>query len=140
MAKHDWITKDPTWKALSLILAIVLWITVHNIRETPEDVPFATKNTTTFTNLPVLAVSGGADVRNARIVPDQVTVKVSGPDDIIAGLQKSQIRASVNLTSIDSAQGLHLNVDVSMPPGVALDKIDPLYVSVTISPPTNGPP
>jgi YbbR domain-containing protein len=136
MPNRDWITKDFTWKLLSLILAVALWITIHDLRETPEAVvPFATVNTITFTNLPVSAVSTSADVHNAQVVPNLISVKVSGPSDIMAGLQKNEIHAMVNLTGIDSARGLRLNVDVSTPPGVAVGEIDPPRVSVTISPP-----
>jgi YbbR domain-containing protein len=136
MPNRDWITTDLTWKLLSLILAVALWITIHKLREAPEAVvPFATVNTITFTNLPVLAVSTSADVHNAQIVPNLISVKVSGPSDIMAGLQKNEIHAMVNLTGIDSARGLRLNLDVSTPPGVAVGEIDPPRVSVTISPP-----
>ena len=138
MANREWITKDLTWKLFSLILAVGLWITIHNLRETPEAAvtPFATVSTITFTNVPVLAVSASADVHSAQIVPDLIAVKVSGPSDAIAILQLNKVHATVNLTGIDSVRGLRLNVDVSAPAGVALDTIDPSKVSVTISPPT----
>jgi len=136
MANRDWIIKDFTWKLLSLILAVVLWFTIHDVRETPEAVvPFATVNTLTFTNLPVFAVSSSADVHNAQIIPSVIAVKVSGPSDIMAGLQRSQVHAVVNLTGIDVARRLRRNVDVSLPPGVALGAVDPPEVSVTILPP-----
>ena len=72
MPNREWMTKDLTWKLFSLILAVGLWITIHNLRETPEAAvtPFATVTTVTFTNLPVLAVSASADVHNAQIVPN----------------------------------------------------------------------
>ncbi len=134
MANRDWITNDLGWKLFSLILAVALWITVHNIRETPEAVtPFATVNTVIFTNLPVLAVSASADVRAARIVPDVITVKLSGPSNVMAVLQENRVHATVDLTGIDSARHFPRRVDVSPPPGVALDKIDPPEVSVTIT-------
>jgi YbbR domain-containing protein len=137
MAKREWITRDLTWKLFSLILAVGLWITIHNLRETPEAVvPFATMNTATFTNLPVLAVSASADVHNAQLVPNVVAVKVSGPSDIMAGLQKSDIHVLMNLTGLDSARYLRRSMNVSMPPGVTLDRIDPPEISVTISPTT----
>ena len=138
MPKRDWIAKDLTWKLFSLILAVGLWITIHNLRETPEVAvtPFATVSTVTFTNLPVLAVSASADVHSAQVVPNVVTVKLSGPSDVIAVLQSNKVHAMVNLTGIDTASGSRLNVDVSAPPGAALDTVDPPKVSVTIAPPT----
>jgi YbbR domain-containing protein len=135
MSQRDWITRDLTWKLFSLILAVALWITIHNLRETPEAVaPFATITAVTYTNLPVLAVSAGADVHNAQIVPNVVAVRVSGPSDLMAGFQKSDIHVLMNLTGLDSAHLLRRNVDVSVPPGVTLDRISPAEVSVTILP------
>jgi len=138
MSNRDWMTKDLTWKLFSLILAVGLWITIHNLRETPEAAitPFATVTTVTFTNVPVLAVSTSADVHSAKMVPNIVTVKVSGPSDLMAVLQANKLRATVNLTGIDAVHGLPLSVDVSAPPGVTPDAIDPPRVNVTISPPT----
>ncbi|HEV2435119.1 MAG TPA: CdaR family protein [Verrucomicrobiae bacterium] len=138
MPKREWMTKDLTWKLFSLILAVGLWITIHDLRETPEVAvsPFATVSAVTFTNLPVLAVSANADVHSAQIVPDVVTVKLSGPSDVIAVLQSNKVHAIVNLTGIDTASGSRLNVDVAAPPGAALDTVDPPKVSVTVRPPT----
>ena len=138
MPKREWMTKDLTWKLFSLILAVGLWITIHNLRDTPEVAvsPFATVSAVTFTNLPVLAVSANADVHSAQIVPDVVTVKLSGPSDAIAVLQSNKVHAIVNLTGIDTASGSRLDVYISAPPGVALDTVDPPKVSVTIRPAT----
>jgi len=137
MPNRDWITKDLTWKLFSLILAVGLWITIHNLRETPEVVtPFATVRTVTFTNLSVLAVSVNADVHSAQVVPNMVAVKLSGPSEIMAVLEENKVHASVNLTGIDAASGLHLPVDVSAPPGVAVDEIDPPKVGVSFLSPT----
>jgi len=137
MPKRDWIAKDLTWKLFSLILAVGLWITFHNLRETPEVVtPFATVRTVTFTNLSVLAVSVNADVHSAQVVPNMVAVKLSGPSEIMAVLEENKVHASVNLTGIDAASGLHLPVDVSAPPGVAVDEIDPPKVGVSFLSPT----
>ncbi|MGP8021340.1 MAG: CdaR family protein [Limisphaerales bacterium] len=137
MPKRDWVAKDLTWKLFSLILAVALWITIHNLRETPEAAdPFATVTAMTYTNLPVLAVSAGADVHNAQIVPNLVAVEISGPSDIMAGLQKGDVHVLMNLTGLDSARLLRRNVDVSVPPGVTLDRVSPTEVSVTILPAT----
>lgn len=138
MAKRDWITKDLGWKLFSLVLAAAVWIAIRrDITESPATVlPFASEETVVFTNLPVYAVSASADVHNAQIGPTTVAVQLSGPSEIMAVLEENKIHAIVNLTGINVARGLRLPVDVSAPPGVAVNKVDPPRVGVTFSPPT----
>lgn len=137
MARYDWITKDFRWKLFSLILAVASWIAIRrNIGGTPATViPFASMETVPFTNLTVTAVSASADVHNAQIVPKIVAVRLSGPSEIMTILGENRVHAYVNLTGIDAASGLRLPVDVSVPPGVTIDKIAPSKVSVTFSSP-----
>lgn len=132
MAKRKWITEDFNWKFFSVILAVVVWLTVHNnIRDEPVmSGLLAVQNI--FTNVPVSAVSASAGVHDVRVVPDTVSVTVSGAFDLIAVLQTNRLHAIVNLTGIDSAHDLKRHVDVAMPLGVTLLNVDPPEVTVTI--------
>src|SRR5271155_1543880 len=124
MAKREWITVDFGWKLFSVFLAVVIWLTVHKIRDEPEaSADLGGGNT--YGDLPVLVVSATADVHDARIVPNKVDVKVSGPSGIMETLQANKIHAFVNLTGIDSAHDLQRAVEVSLPRGVMLISIDP---------------
>ena len=89
----------------------------------------------TFDNLPVLVVSSASDVRNFRVAPGTVAVKVSGSSEVMADLQASQIHAMVDLTDIQSAGDLRRRVDVSTPPGVTLVTVNPDQVDVIVPPP-----
>jgi len=128
---RDWLTKDFGWKLFSVFLAVVIWLTVHKIREEPE-ASTASGVGITYGDLPVLVVSATADVHDVRIVPGKVDVKVSGPSDIMGTLQANRIHAFVNLTGIDSAHNLQRAVEVSLPRGVMLISIDPPQLIVTI--------
>ena len=133
---RDWITKDLGWKLFSLFLAVAIWLTVHKIYEEPGVAPgLVTGNTVTFGNLPVLIVSAAQDVRDFRVAPLTVKVTVSGSADDMARLQANQVRATVDLTDIESAADLHRVVDVSAPPGVTLVNVDP--PKVMVFPPPN---
>ena len=76
---RDWITKDLAWKLFSLILAVA---TLADRPQHSRDagsrgrIPLPRSSTVTFANLPVLVVSASADVRDAQVVPNTVTVKV----------------------------------------------------------------
>ena len=130
---RDWVTKDLGWKLFSLFLALAIWLTVHKIYEEPKTASGpAVGDTVTFGNLPVLVVSTASDVRDFRVAPATVAVKVSGPPEIMADLQANQIHAMVDLTDIQSAGDLRRQVDVSTPPGVTLVMVNPIQVDVIV--------
>ncbi len=132
---RDLLVKDLPWKLFSLFLALVLWLTVDRIyreAQTPE-VPLA-GSVVTFESLPVLIVSTASDVRFFRVIPSTVSIKVSGPPEIMAGLQASQVRPMVDLTEIGDVKDLNRRVDVSTPAGVTLISVTPAKVGVILPP------
>jgi len=138
---RDWVTKDFSWKLFSLFLALAIWLTVHKIYEEPKIASgFAVGDTVTFGNLPVLVVSTASDVRDFRVAPATVVVKVSGPHEVMADLQANQIHVMVDLTNIPSARDLRQRVDVSTPPRVTLVSVDPPKVGVIVPPPPDNKP
>jgi YbbR domain-containing protein len=141
MAMRDWATKDLSWKLFSLFLALAIWLTVHKIYEEPKTASGpVVGDTVTFGNLPVLVVSKASDVRDFRVAPATVAVKVRGPHETMADLQANQIHAIVDLTDIPSTRDSRLPVDVSTPPGVTLVSVDPPKVGVIVPPPPNKKP
>jgi YbbR domain-containing protein len=132
---RDLFIKDWGWKLFSLFLAVVIWLTVHKIIEEPKESAASAANPVTYGNLPVLIVASASDVHLYRVVPDNISVTVSGSPEAIAVLQANQIRVTVDLTDIESAKNLPRRVDVSVPDGIELVSVDPAKVSVIIPPP-----
>ena len=95
---RDWLTKDIGWKIFSVILALVIWLTVHKIYEEPGATT-ARARENTYGDLPVLVVSESADVRDFRVAPATVSVTVSGPPEAMSTLQANEIRATVDVTT-----------------------------------------
>jgi YbbR-like protein len=134
----DWMTKDFWWKLFSLVLAVVIWLTVYKIREEPVVPASVVGVPLTYGSLPVLVVSAASDVRDFRVLPGTVAVKVSGPAEVMAVLQANQIHPVVDLTDIASARNLKRRVEISMPPGVTLVSVEPAEVGVVFPPETDG--
>jgi YbbR domain-containing protein len=132
---RDLFIKDWGWKLFSLFLAVAIWLTVHRILQgSNESESRVTGSPVTYGNLPVLIVASASDVHLYRVVPDNVSVTVSGSPDAIAVLQANQIRVTVDLTDIESAKNLSRRVDVSVPSGIELFSVDPPKVGVIIPP------
>ena len=129
---RDWFVKDFHWKAFSLLMAIGIWLTVRKEAETPTaHGPSLTKNI--YGDVPVLAVSGDANVSKAQLNPQTVNITVSGPADTMGDLNASQIHAFVNLSGLSTAQNLPRDIDISLPAGVNVVDVEPPQVSVTIT-------
>jgi hypothetical protein len=132
---NDWMTKDFWWKLFSMVLAVVIWVTVYKIREEPGVPAAVTGVPLTYGSLPVLVFSAASDVRDFRVQPGTVSVKVSGPADVMAVLQANQIHPVVNLTDITGGgRNLKRRVEVSTPPGVTLVSVEPAEVGILFPP------
>lgn len=129
------LTKDLGWKLFSLFLALAIWLTVHQLDEESAALPLtAAGSVVTFENLPVFVISTASDVRDFRVAPGTVSVTVSGPTNVMDGLEVSQVRPMVDLTGIAAAKDLNRRVEVSTPPGVTLVSVIPNHVGVILPP------
>ena len=126
--------KDWGWKLFSLLLAASIWLTVHNVIEPKNSTGVHVGSTLTYGNLPVFIVASAADVHLYHVLPDTVSVTVSGSPEAIAVLQANQIRATVDLTGVDAGKDLKRRVDVSAPSGITLISVEPATVGVLIPP------
>ncbi len=134
-AFRAWLVDDVGWKIFSLILAVAIWLTVHRIlMESALPIANTGGSTLTYGNLPVLVVAAASDVHLYRVAPETVKVTVSGSPEIISVLQANQIRATVDLTGIDSARDLKRSVDVAVPSGVTVVSVEPAKVGVIVPP------
>jgi YbbR domain-containing protein len=136
MTMRHRITKDFLWKLFSLVLAVVIWLTIHkNLERQGATVAPAAGGELTYDDLPVLVVSSAANVHDFRVKPATVVVTVSGPPKVIDVLQANQIRAIVDLTGIEPTHDSSQPVNISMPPGVTLVSVKPPEVKVIAPPP-----
>ena len=138
---RDLFIKDWGWKLFSLFLAAAIWFTInHILNESNAPASSAAGVPLIYGSLPVSIVSTTEDVHLYRVVPDNVSVTVSGSPETIGKLQGNQICVTVDLTNIVVANDVKLPVDVSVPPGVALVSVKPQNVSVIAPPPLEKKP
>jgi len=125
-------------KLFSLALAILFWITVSFAIQQKEGLPTPALSATTvarrFFNIPVVAVSSASDVRNFKVSPEQVEVKVQGEVPIIENLEGKDLRALVDLTGVETNGNFRRPIEISAPAGVTLLRVLPQEVQVTPPP------
>jgi len=130
---RDWFTNDIYWKGFSIFMALGIWLTVHKFSGEGAPTPGLLSVQNTYTNVPVSVVSGSEDVHTVRVVPNVVTVAVSGSSDAMAAFDSDRIHAFVNLTGADVAQEMRRRVEVATPPRVTILSINPPTVTVAAS-------
>lgn len=128
------LSRDPGWKLLSLVLAVVVWFTVRTLsRETLSTArPLESWATRTFDDIPVLVVSAAGDVREFRVQPASAQITVSGQPAVLNALQPRDIRVMVDLTDIETSRDLRKRLDVSVPAGVTVVRVVPTEVRVIV--------
>ena len=135
---RDFLTKDISWKVLSLGLAIGIWITIRSVSpgSNPQvgGDPFGSWETYTFTNLPVLALATAGDVRAYKVIPETVNVTIRARPEVLARLSRTEIPVYVDLTGIEAAQSLRRRVQASPPPAVYVDSVTPKEVRIVAPP------
>jgi hypothetical protein len=122
------VTKDFWLKLFSLALATLIWLTVW----------FSTHGETTTS--PWLALLGRPPDESVLTVPihvpggtcdpAEVTVTLRGDQRILKSLKPQNIRAEVDLTGVQSANGLVRPVEIILPKGIFYTRVEPEEVAV----------
>ena len=137
--------RDFWLKLFSVVLAVLIWMTVYLFairREVP--VPAPLKNAVVedqdhvFYNIPVLVMSAASDVRDFKVSPSTVTIRVRGDakkvqeieDKLRDDPQARDIRALVDLTGIEPAQGMKKKIAVTTPPDITFELAEPDQVEI----------
>lgn len=133
---HNLVTKDFWLKLFSLALAILIWLTVKfSISGEAPTSPWLALIGRSPDEM-VVTVPVRVPVVNGRtfsVDPTNVVVTLHGDPKLLKG-REQDIRALVDPTGIEAADGLMRPVELVLPPGIAYTHLDPKEVSVGVSP------
>lgn len=120
---RNYILKDYKLKALSLVLAAMLWVAISYIGESKMTV-----------SVPISMENLRKDFMLEKLDTDSVLVTINGPISILKNLRARDIRVAVNLSGAkEGAQVLALAKDnVTVPKGVKVEEVKPDYVALEI--------
>jgi len=130
--------QDWGWKLFSLLLAVIIWFTVHGILQESTQAPAAGDTSrVTYGSVAVEIVSSQADVREYRPLQPTVSVTVSGDPEIIGTLQANQIHGLIHLDDLANVNTAKQRVEISVPAGITVVSIKPESIGVIAPPPAN---
>jgi YbbR domain-containing protein len=125
---RDIILRNFGWKLFSFVLAVIIWLTIKALSSEQG------QTEKMFVNLPVQIVSGTADVRAFTVEPNIARVTVKGRPGVINRLAEREIRVLVDVSSADFNQSFRRHVDVAVPNGITVVRIEPTEVQITPPP------
>ena len=130
------VAKDFWLKLFSFALAILIWFTVRVISgETTASPWLALLGRAPDENVITIPVRIPAKNGQSFIAnPPEVQVTLRGDPKIIKNLRKQDVRAEVDSSGIESANGMIKPVEIILPPGVAYTRLAPEEVEVHDSP------
>lgn len=117
-----WLLKNIEIKIFSLFLAIILWVYVASgqnpIVENYIDVSLTVKNLEE--NLAI------------KEIPDNISIGVKGPRDVLSNLSSNQIAGIIDLINITEAGNYKLQIETEVPQRVKVTRIIPSEIKVEI--------
>ncbi len=129
------VVKDFWLKLFSLALAVLIWLTVRSISGEGTSSPWLAligrPSDETVLSVPVHLPSGTTQKFSA--LPAEVQVTLRGDRQLLKTLTAQNIRAEVDLTGIESANGLLRPVEIILPKGIFYTRLDPDEVEVQVS-------
>ena len=82
------------------------------------------------TALPVVVLSSAEDVRSVRVNPKEVDVTVRGEPKFLKELRGRDVRVLIDLTGIPAAHDMRMRVEVTLPAGLSLVRVNPEEVQI----------
>jgi YbbR domain-containing protein len=126
---RDLVTHNPWQKFFSLLLAALIWSTVHfGIGQDPR-VEDASGNRRSYQNIPITVLTTASDLNRYQVSPTTVSLTLRGSPEILDQLHPSELEVYVNLTE-NSPLRMKRRIHVNVPPGLQVVLMQPEEVQV----------
>jgi YbbR domain-containing protein len=121
--------EDLWLKLFSLVLAILVWLTV-----TVASRRGGGTEGRILSNVPLTVLASTDGIHNLEVSPREVEVTVRGDPITVDALQRSDIKAVVDITGVTAARDLRQRIVVSVPAGITSLRVTPEEAQVIFSP------
>lgn len=132
MLIRELIRNNFGWKAASLLLATLIWLTINGVIQRSEPgLPGATLTAVrSFPRHPITVMVAAAETRSFTVSPSEVTVTLKGSPAMIETLAPEQVQVFVDLTDVQAFQDSTRTIQVYPPPGVKVVEVNPASVRI----------
>lgn len=122
-------THNPWQKFFSLLLAALIWSTVHfGLGQDPR-AEEATGNLRSFQNLPITVLTTASDLTRYEVSPTSVQLTLRGDPNLLEQVHSAELEVYVNLTE-NSPIRIKRRLHVNAPQGLQVVSLQPDEVLV----------
>ncbi len=130
MVLPDALARNYGWKIGSLLMAVVIWYSIHrSVKEDTAGGDAGFRITREF-DLPITVMTSATETRTFLIRPRSVRVTVRGYAKALTNLQATNIRVYVDLVALQGTSASTCKVQVHLPPSLTLVRANPDEVQV----------
>ena len=127
------ISRNLSWKILSLILATVIWFLIRlGLQEEVKRLLGVTNppKTRLLSQLPITLMTSAADERGFKVNPRTADVLVIGDPMLVDGLDPAEVEVFVRLTDIQETKGSHVKILYHAPNSINVLRVVPTAVEI----------
>jgi YbbR domain-containing protein len=129
-------THNPWQKFFSLLLAALIWSTVHfGLGQDPRSEE-AAGNLRSFQNLPITVLTTASDLTRYEVSPTSVQLTLRGDPNLLDRVHAAELEVYVNLTE-NSPIRIKRRLHVNAPQGLQVVSLQP--EEVLVEPRASGP-
>jgi YbbR domain-containing protein len=133
MKFRDLILHHFWWKLLSLLVAVLMWLTIQTAfrrDQSLRDSPVVNSDTRDFSTVPVKILTLTPNPYHYAADPVAVSVEISGSADDLARLQEKQVHAFVDVTDAGDEKQFRREIQVQVPGDLKVENLRPSSATV----------
>ena len=133
MRLRDFILHNFWWKLLSLLLAILMWLTIQKALKRDlnlEQTLIVNADTRRFPSVPLTMMTATPNLYHYRADPATVEVEISGSVDDLAKLQERQVHAFVDVSDAGEEKQFRRVIQAQVPGNLKVEHLNPENANV----------
>jgi YbbR domain-containing protein len=139
MALRDYVFEKFGWKAISLVIASLIWMAIDSNNQTGQRSARNMVVPTLTLRLQIALLTAARDARHYQVSPATVEVTLGGSAAALERLGESDVGVFIDLRDAGDAKRLRRKVHVYPPSGLSLVGVMPDEVSVEVLPAVESP-
>jgi YbbR domain-containing protein len=126
MKLRDLVLYNFWWKLLSLLVAILMWLTIQTALrrdETLRETPVVDSITRSFPTVPVTLLTATKNPNHYQVNPSTVEVEISGSRDELAKVQEKQVHAFVDISDVGDEKQFRRPIEAQVPGDLKVERV-----------------